>query len=96
MPKSKQGATAFGHVHRSRRRELASSEISLINSLPSRCTCCSRLVADRALFEEFLHWLPVCFGPSARMTVESVRRYADLREAKLRATIQFAEVKRDD
>jgi len=72
--------------------QIEPSEISLINSLPGRRTCCSRLVTQSALFEELLHWLPIRFDPSAGMTVESVRRYANLRKAKLRATIQLAQV----
>ena len=76
------------------RYEPAPSEMSPINSLPGRRTCCSRLVAKSALLEEFVHWFPIRFDPSARMTLEAVRWYADLREAKLRATIQLAQVKR--
>ena len=72
--------------------ESARSEFSLINSLSGRRTCCSRFVTQSALFKEFMHWLPISFDPSARMTVESVRRYAYLREAKLRAIIRFPQV----
>src|SRR6516165_1285869 len=76
--------------------KLGFSEISLINSLSSRRTCCARLITNGALLKEVLHWSPICFDPSARMTVKSVRRYADLSEPKLCAAIQLAQVNRYD
>ena len=72
---------------------LGFSESSLINSLSSRRTCCARLITNGALLKEVLHWLPICFDPSARMTVKSMRRYADLSEPKLCAALHFAQVK---
>ena len=72
------------------------SEISLINSLSSRRTCCARLITNGALLKEVLHWSPICFDPSARMTVKSVRRYADLSEAKFRPNFHLAQFERGD
>jgi hypothetical protein len=71
----------------------AGSEIPLIDPLPGSSVREFCGVAERAALEKILHGAPVRLDPAARVAIEAVRRHADLREAKLRAAIDCAELK---